>query len=74
MLLFLISGKKNENHLPTLAKLARIYLSIPATSAQAERNFSVAGDIEANDRCNLIPAKFSAQMFIKRNFEKLQKY
>jgi hypothetical protein len=47
--------------------LAKIYLWIPATSAQAERNFSIAEDIENIERTNLMPAKFAAQLFIKRN-------
>jgi hypothetical protein len=57
--------KENENKLPILAALAKNFLVIPATSAKAKRNFSVAGDIDTAERCNLLPAKFCAQMFIK---------
>jgi len=37
--------KENEHNYPTLAKIAQVYVSIPATSAPAERIFSKGGDI-----------------------------
>ena len=36
---------KNENDFPNLSKMARQYLGCPATSASAERVFSLAGRI-----------------------------
>ena len=46
----------NECRFPKLAKLAKVYLGIPATSASSERIFSKAGFITAKQR-NCLKAK-----------------
>jgi len=43
----------NKNYFPTLSKMARDYLSIPATSVSCEEMFSEAGDIITKKRNNL---------------------
>ena len=48
--------RANEQRFPKLAKLAKVYLGIPATSASSERVFSKAGIITAKQR-NCLKAK-----------------
>jgi hypothetical protein len=45
--------KTNETKLPTLSKIAKQYLSIPVTSGDVERLFSVAGAIQRSRRASL---------------------
>ena len=53
--------------MPSLAKLAKKYLMIPATSASVERLFSVAGRVYRPDRCRLSDKRFEYLLFIKTN-------
>lgn len=52
---------------PSLSKLARDYLSIPATSAPVKRILSVAGKTFRPDRCRLGDETFEHLMNIKCN-------
>lgn len=45
----------NSQQMPILSKAARLVLSIPASSAAAERNFSTAGGIITDKRSALLP-------------------
>ena len=47
--------KNNRRKYPNIAKLAQIYLSIPATSVSSERLFSKAGLVITNRRACLEP-------------------
>lgn len=58
---------ENEDKFPILAKLAKIYLNVPATSAPVERLFSIAGKIFRPDRCRLNDSTFQMLMMIKCN-------
>ena len=57
----------NSTTFPTLATLARIVLSIPATSAEPERRFSAAGNCQRERRCSLEPITMSKSLFIHDN-------
>lgn len=61
--------KSNEKHFPILARLARIYLPIQATSAPAERVFSRASRIISNLRTGLTPAMAGRLLFVSSNWD-----
>jgi hypothetical protein len=54
---------------PSLAKLARHILAVPASSVLAERIFSLAGNIVSNKRTKLTPANVDALVFLAKNME-----
>jgi hypothetical protein len=56
--------KKKQDQLPILAKLARVYLAVPATSAPSERVFSKANHIISKTRCRLDPAKAGRMIWL----------
>ncbi|KAK0141639.1 Zinc finger BED domain-containing protein 1 [Merluccius polli] len=59
--------KKNEGHFPHVAKLARKYLCIPATSSPSERAFSASGNIVSCQRSALKPARVDQLVFLALN-------
>lgn len=63
--------KENTDKYPTLAKLARTYLTVPATSAPVERLFSIARKAFRPDRCRLGDSTFQMLMMIKCNENKI---
>ena len=54
---------------PNLARLARKYLCVPATSTQAERVFSALGWLLNKRRLLLTGSHVNNQMFLKENLE-----
>ena len=65
----LLWWRKNQDVFPVLAKLARIYLAIPATSAPTERIFSRASLVINHLRSRLTPANAGMAIFLKSNLE-----
>ena len=63
----LLWWKENQSQFPILAKLARDFLSIPATSAPSERVWSRAANVLTLKRANLSPEVASRIMFIREN-------
>lgn len=59
--------KLNEKHFPTLAKLARRFLAIPATSVPSERMFSAAGRLITKLRNRLGASKADMLLFLYKN-------
>ncbi|XP_034560369.1 zinc finger BED domain-containing protein 1-like [Notolabrus celidotus] len=59
--------KVNAGRFPRLAKLARQYLCIPATSVPSERVFSSAGLIVSRLRSRLTPEHVDKLIFLNKN-------
>ncbi len=65
----LLWWKENQNKYPVLAKLARMYLAIPATSTPSERVFSVASKVISKFRNRLDPAMAGKVLYVSENYE-----
>lgn len=52
---------------PTLAEVAKALLSVPATSASAERDFSCAGYVVSSKRNCLSPDNVNCLVFLHQN-------
>ena len=63
----LVFWKINQTKFAPLAKMARRFLCIPASSAPVERFFSIAGKVFRPDRCRLTDKRFEELMFIRCN-------
>ena len=61
------NGGKNAERFPTIAKVAKRYLCIPATSVPAERVFSTAGLIINEKRSSLLPENSDMLIFLNKN-------
>ncbi len=59
--------RQHEAHFPQVAKLAKKYLCIPATSAPSERAFSTSGNIVTCQRSALKPERVDQLVFLALN-------
>jgi hypothetical protein len=64
-------AKVGRNKYPNLAKLARQYLGCPASSASAERIFSLAGRVFGDHNQSMNPLSLEERMWAKANRGKL---
>lgn len=63
----LVWWKDNQTRLPLLAKVAKKYLCVCATSCASERVFSTAGNIVTPTRSLLKPEKVNMLVFLAKN-------
>ena len=61
--------KSYEAQFPLLAKLAKMYLCIPATSVPSERVLSAAGSIVNAKRACLLPENVNMLVFLSQNLD-----
>ena len=62
--------KTHEALFPILARLAKIYLSLQATSTPTERVFSAASRVIDEKRARLKPTTASKLLYVNRNWER----
>jgi hypothetical protein len=70
----LLWWKSNSTQIPTIAKIARKFLCIPATSAPSERVFSVAGLVISKLRSNLTPENASCIIMLRESKKVIAKW
>jgi hypothetical protein len=61
--------KQNQSMYPSMSKIARDYLTIPASSVSVERLFNVGRDILGIRRHSMCPKTFRWLMFLKNHFK-----
>ena len=61
----LLWWSRTESVFPTLSKIAKCHLGIPATSVESERIFSLAGEVISKRRSSLTPG--NASMLVRLN-------
>ena len=65
--------KVHQKKLPVLSDIAKCYLSIQATSAASERQFSVASKAITSLRNRTAPEMAGSQIYVKQNWKKYKK-
>ena len=64
-------GGKKEDTYPRVSNVAKLLLSVPATSMPSERVFSSGGLIASQQRASIKPSNLDAIVFLNRNMESL---
>jgi hypothetical protein len=63
--------RKHKSSFPHLARVARKWLAVPASSAGSERLFSAAGNIMTGTRTRLSGERLGDIVFLKLSWESL---
>lgn len=66
--------RNHKDVLPILSRLARLFLSVPASSAQSERTFSFGGNFVTQKRTRLNPKKVEELTVIKANEKRVNRF
>lgn len=64
----------NESKFPAIAKLARLVLAVPATSAASESAFSFSNLVISARRSSISPFHASQVLFVHDNYELVEKF
>lgn len=64
--------KENNKRYPEIAKVAAIYISVPATQISSESTFSTAGNIDTPYRSRLLTEHIEQLCFIHENSKNKQ--
>lgn len=62
----------HEKEFPKLAKIAKVLLSIPMTSAKSESAFSATGCLIRKDRASITPYRIERTLFVHDNYDLLK--
>lgn len=65
--------REHEKQFPTIAKIAKKYLCIPATSVPSERLFSDAGNVITKKRASMDPETLEEILMVYENCELTEK-
>ena len=65
---------ENEHIFPVVARLARRFLCIPATTIPAERVFSTMGNVLTIKRRRLLPRRAEMLCFLRENVSILEQF
>ena len=63
--------KQNHVSYPNVAKTAKKYLCVPASSVPSERIFSLCGNILNKKRASLAPENLDMLVFLNKNYKKI---
>ena len=68
----LIWWKAKRLNFPNVARVARKWLSVPATSTPSERVFSICGLVDTAKRSNLLGESIQKQVFLYNNMDEVK--
>jgi len=64
--------ERKSFNFPDVARVARQWLSVPATSTPSERVFSICGLVDTVKRSNLLGESIQKQVFLHKNMDEVK--